>query len=367
MWSKVGRLFAGWFAGTPGDASGHPRTRGGTGRAKASARVSALLEAPAAVDMVWFDGTRLPIPDWAAIDAGGAPDGDAETRDGFRTAAAGHWLQAMAEALPDGERPYRVHASADFLLLSALGDREVELLLQFCQAARRRILRQLGDAATARTGGRHVLLVFADEDGYYDYVSHFYPDDGGEYARSSGMFIHDGYGHFALYAGEMESMQPVIVHELTHCLLAHLPIPAWLNEGMAVNIEQAFFPWLAHPGHLLYHPEELPRKHLAFWNADTVQEFWSGKSFLRVDDGNELSYDLAKRLVARLAQHDAPFRAFLRNAHKADGGAGAEATLGIALETLLVPMLGEGDWRPRPGAWRDGTEGGHFAPPPRAG
>lgn len=362
MWGKVGGLFAGLFAGRSGAASRRADAPGESGRAKAAGRVSALLEAQPDVDMVWFDETRLPIPDWASIDAGGAPADDAETRDAFRTAAAGHWLQALGDALPEAERPYRVHASADFLLLSALGDREVELLLQFCQAARRRILRQLGDAATARSGGRHVLLLFADEDSYYDYVSHFYPDDGGEYARSSGMFIHDGYGHFALFEGDMQAMQPTIVHELTHCLLAHLPIPAWLNEGMAVNTEHGFFPWLAHPGHLLYHPEELPRKHLAFWNPQTVQEFWSGKSFLRTDDGNELSYDLAKRLVARLAQADAPFRAFLRGADRRDGGIGAEAVLGLRLESLLVPMLGEGDWRPRPELWRDGTEGGHFRP-----
>lgn len=362
MWGKVGGLFAGLFAGRSGSASRRAGAPGESAGAKAAGRVWAPLEAQPEVDMVWFDDTRLPIPDWASIDAGGAPTDDAETRDAFRTAAAGHWLQALAAALPEAERPYRVHASADFLLLSALGDREVELLLQFCQAARRRILRQLGDAATARSSGRHVLLLFADEDSYYGYVSHFYPDDSGEYARSSGMFIHDGYGHFALFEGDMEAMQPTIVHELTHCLLAHLPIPAWLNEGMAVNTEHGFFPWLAHPGHLLYHPEELPRKHLAFWNAQTVQEFWSGKSFLRTDDGNELSYDLAKRLVARLARADAPFRSFLREADRRDGGIGAEAALGLPLESLLVPMLGEGDWRPRPELWRDGTEGGHFRP-----
>lgn len=312
------------------------------------------------VEMVWFDDTRLPIPDWQAIDAGLAAEVSARDRDAFRTAAAGHWLQALATALPDAGRPYRVHASPDFLLLSALDDRSVETLMQFCQAARRRIVRNLGDVARPRADGRHVLLVFADEDAYYDYVGHFYADDGGEYAMSSGMFIHDGYGHFALSEGGMDAMQPVIVHELTHCLLAHLPIPAWLNEGMAVNTEHAFFPWLAHPGHLLYHPEEMPRKHLAFWDADTVQEFWSGKSFLRTDDGNELSYDLAKRLVSRIAQSDAALLAFLGQADRRDGGVGAEAVLGVTLESLLEPLLGPGDWRPCPERWVDGTEGGHF-------
>lgn len=289
----------GWFKHWLGRA-------GARDAADRTGRVSMLLGQPPPVEMRWLEDTRVPIPDWELIDAGAGPAASADARDTFRTAAAMHWLQAMASALPVGERAYRVHGSPDFLLLSALDDRAAELSLQFCQAAHRRILRNLGEAVARRSEGRHALLVFADDETYYDYIAHFYPDDGGEYARSAGIFIHEGYGHFALFEYEMASMQPTIVHELTHCLLAHLPIPAWLNEGMAVNTEHGFFPWLAHPDHQLYRPEEMQRKHLAFWNADTVQEFWSGKSFLRTDDGNALSYDLARRLVARISQATVP-------------------------------------------------------------
>lgn len=246
-----------------------------------------LAEEFAPVAMHWYDGTRLPLPVWEAIamppDAGASP----ADRDAFRTAAAGHWLRAMAARLGRG---YRIHASTDFLLLSALDDRPVEVFLQFCQSVRRRIVRNLGGIAVARSDGKHVVMVFSDEDTYYDYISHYYPDDGGEYAMSSGMFVHGGYGHFALYAGAMEEMQPTIAHELTHCLLSHLPIPAWLNEGLAVNTEHALFPRLGDPSYALYRPEEIRAKHAAFWNEDTIQEFWSGKSFLRADDGNLLSY-----------------------------------------------------------------------------
>lgn len=330
------------------------RLFGGGGPTPATAT---LAEEFAPVAMRWYDGTRLPLPVWEAIamppDAGASP----ADRDAFRTAAAGHWLQAMAARLGRG---YRIHASTDFLLLSALDDRPVEVFLQFCQSVRRRIVRNLGGISVGRSDGKHVVMVFSDEDTYYDYISHYYPDTGGEYAMSSGMFVHGGYGHFALYAGAMEEMQPTIAHELTHCLLSHLPIPAWLNEGLAVNTEHALFPRLGDPSYALYRPEEIRAKHAAFWNEDTIQEFWSGKSFLRADDGNLLSYDLAKRIVATAARAEDAFRAFVVDADRRDAGLSAESWLGHPLEHLVIAMLGHGDWRPDPSRWREGVEGGQF-------
>jgi hypothetical protein len=309
------------------------------------------------VEMVWYDDTRLPLPVWESIADAERPEWTPAEHDAFRTVAAGHWLQAMAGALPSR---YRIHASEDFLLLSALEDRPVEVFMQFCQSLRRRIVRNLRDIAVPRSGGKHVVIVFAGEDEYYDYIAHYYPDDGGEYAMSSGMFIQHGYGHFALFEGEMEHMQPVIAHELTHCLLSHLPIPAWLNEGLAVNTEEAIFPHLADPQRSLYFPHEIKAKHAAFWNADTIQEFWSGKSFLRSDDGNMLSYDLAKRITAVAARAEDAFRAFVLDADMRDAGLSAEHWFGYPLEHLVIPMLGEGDWRPSPGRWQTGVEGGQF-------
>jgi hypothetical protein len=312
------------------------------------------------VEMVWYDDARLPLPVWEEIAEAERPEWTPAARDAFRTAAAGRWLQAMAAKLPAASPPYRIHESADFLLLSALDDRPVEVFMQFCQSVRRRIARNLLEIATERSDGKHVVMVFASEDEYYDYIAHYYPDDGGEYAMSAGIFVHAGYGHFALYEGDMERMQPVIAHELTHCMLSHLPIPAWLNEGLAVNTEQAIFPYLADPRGALYQPHEIKAKHAAFWNADTLQEFWSGKSFLRTDDGNMLSYDLAKRITAVAAHREDAFRAFVLEADQRDAGVSAEHWLGYPLEHLIIRMLGEGDWRPDPTRWQAGTERGQF-------
>jgi hypothetical protein len=340
MWNRLRRLFGG------GDAS-------------VADSVSRLATDFAPVPMAWDGDARVPLPVWEEIAKAEDPAWTPGERDVFLTAAAGRWLQAMAARLGDD---YRVHESADFLLLSPLGDRPVELFLQFCQSVRRRIARNLDGIAVARADGKHAVLVFADEDAYYDYIAHYYPDDGGEYAMSAGMFVHAGYGHFVLPENEMTHMQPVIAHELTHCMLSHLPIPAWLNEGLAVNTEHGFFPQYGDPRFSLYRPEEIAAKHAAFWNPDTIQGFWSGKSFLRTDEGNLLSYDLAKRVVARAARAGDAFRAFVLAADGDDGGQAASIErLGCPLERLVVPMLGDGDWRPDPARWHDGTERGQFS------
>ncbi|WP_395789434.1 hypothetical protein [Aquimonas sp.] len=102
------------------------------------------------------------------------------------------------------------------------------------------------------------------------------------------------------------------------------------------------------------------RKHAAFWNADTIQEFWSGKSFLRTDDGNLLSYDLARHITGRAAHAEDRFRAFVRHAHQRDAGVGAEPQLGFRIADLATAMLGEGEWTPDPARWNEGVERGQF-------
>ena len=319
--------------------------------------VASVTTAFADVDMVWYADTRMPLPVWEEIAKAERPGWTPAEHDAFWTAAAGRWLQAIAAGLSSS---YRIHESEDFLLLSELEDRPAEIFMRFCQSVRRRIMRNLRDIAVPRSGGKHVVMVFASQDEYYDYVTHYYPDDGGEYAMSAGMFVHAGYGHFVMYEGDMERMQPVIAHELTHCLLSHLPIPAWLNEGLAVNTEHSIFPYLADPRSSLYYPHEIRAKHAAFWNAGTIQEFWSGKSFLRSDDGNMLSYDLAKRITAVAARGEEAFRAFVLEADARDAGMSAEHWLGYPLEHLIIPVLGEGDWTPAPAGWREGVERGQF-------
>ncbi len=302
------------------------------------------------VVMHWRADTTLPVPDWPAMDAAIPDDAaDAWVHDYF-DAAARTWLDALAAALP---ADYRQSGTADFLLLSAQPPREAALVLRSCTQALRAIRASLGPLAHDGGYGRHVVLVFASQDDYYAYLSE-YARDGEETPMSSGVFINAGYGHFASWHDGLDELEAVVVHELTHALLAHLPMPDWLHEGFAVNVERTLLPRLADPRLALYRPDEMAARHADWWNATTIQAFWSGAAFHTAGDGVDLAYDLARAITVLAAREDeAAFRAFSAAAHRKDAGRDAAlGTLGYPLERLVEAVLGEGDWAPKPGLWK---------------
>jgi hypothetical protein len=97
-------------------------------------------------------------------------------------------------------------------------------------------------------------------------------------------------------------------------------------------------------------------KHLAFWGEEMIQEFWSGDSYRRTDDGNMLSYDLGRILVEHLSGDWARFRDFVLHAKYEDAGAAsARDHLGVELGPIVAALL-EGDegadWGPDPQRWK---------------
>ena len=182
-------------------------------------------------------------------------------------------------------------------------------------------------------------------------MSHAYPDDG-EFAFSSGMFLHAGCPHFVtVHEDETHTVERVIAHEMTHASVAHLRIPLWLNEGLAVNVESRLMGVVPK----LFTPAEMRGKHLAFWSKDTIQQFWSGRSFERPDDGCMLSYDLAQTLVEILAGNWAQFRAFAVAATYDDAGASAasehlQLDLGASVASIFEQSEVDG-WHPDPEKW----------------
>ena len=109
-------------------------------------------------------------------------------------------------------------------------------------------------------------------------------------------------------------MEPIIAHELTHCLLAPLKIPAWLNEGTAVNMEKQLCPGAVDRHRGIFVHREAARRRAEFWNAETIQEFWSGKSFNRPDEGCSLSYELAEELTKLIARDYTLYRSYMNDA-----------------------------------------------------
>ena len=262
-----------------------------------------------------------------------------------------HWLTRLRASLGGA---YTVVESAHFHLVSALDENARGRMLDFLENGRARLIRTLGDMAWTDTSGKHVMLRFTDSDDYFAYISHFYPD--GEHAASGGIFLRDGYCHIAYpETFTMDAERQTIAHELAHNLLAQLPLPLWLNEALA----EAFNADLAGGGFAVV-DRDLLAEHRSYWNTETIQDFWMGKSFQDVE-GQRVSYSLAAVLLDIINRELRPsseaFRRFVKQSDWTDAG---EAAAGEQLETgmgeIARVFLGPGDWSPNPEAWKPKQE-----------
>ena len=268
----------------------------------------------------------------------------------------------MADALNQGRRAWllhlrdalgthmHLHEGADCFILSPLEPSVARATARYVTTTRQRIDRLLAGMAHFPVAEKSILLVLDDEDTYYHYVAQFYGSDG-EFARSGGMFIQFGCPHFVVVAADLAAIEPVIAHEMTHSALAHLHLPTWLDEGLAVNTERR----LKGAPPAQHTPAQLHHLHQRFWTPERMQEFWAGTSFQRTDDGNLLSYELARILVDHMARDWAAFTAFVTTAQRRDAGAQAavevlSVDLGSSVGALLDIVDNEG-WAPDPARW----------------
>jgi hypothetical protein len=300
---------------------------------------------------------QFPYVDWSAVESWVAKLPSDEIQELAWSTCERAWLLHFRAALGPN---YQLSEANDALLISSLEPNVARATLEFMNLTLRRIVHALSGVAAVPESGRDILIVFDDYDGYYKYVSHYYPEQG-EFAGSSGMYLHSGCNHFVTVKSDMQIIEPVIVHEMTHGCVAHLPLPAWLNEGIAVNMEQR----LGHAGSSLYTPQEMHQKHLEFWGPPEIQEFWSGKSFLRNDEGSMLSYDLARIMVEQIAKDWEAFRDFVLAADRADSGsAAASEHLEVDLAQCVCAILDieeASHWAPDPNLWDSEPEKGGFS------
>jgi hypothetical protein len=210
-------------------------------------------------------------------------------------AAERAWLLHFREALGP---QFRLRKAKSAMLLSSLDDGVAKATLDYMERTLKRVAITLDGLAEIPPWGKDILIAFDDAESYYRYVSYYYPD-AGEFAFSSGMYVDAGCAHFATVKADLHAIEPVIAHEMTHACLAHLPLPLWLNEGLAVNTEHRIAGVSGQP----LGAQELHKKHLNCWSPQVIQEFWSGESFKRTDDGNMLSYDLARLMVVQERPH----------------------------------------------------------------
>lgn len=291
----------------------------------------------------FVQSSGFPLLDWPHVDTVLATLEEAD-RPAARTAVQRLWLEHLRHRLGPH---FQLIESEHAFVLSSLEAGPQRATANYIASTRKKVAHLLAGLAAFPAEGKSILLVLDDEEWYYHYVSVYYPSEG-EFAFSGGMFIDAGCPHFVVRRADLTQIEPVIAHELTHSALNHLGLPLWLDEGIAVNTERRIAG--AAPGP--HTPHALDAMHRRFWGPAEIQQFWSGESFQRTDDGNLLSYELARVMVEQMARDWAPFAEFVRHARRGDAGAAsALAHLHIdlgAVAAALTGKPGEAGWAPQP-------------------
>lgn len=157
-----------------------------------------------------------------------------ESRASLLDEAKRAWLLHVRDALGTD---YQLTESTSALLLSSLESTRARSTANFLSKAREQVLGVLEGIAQAPEWGKDILIVFEDAESYYRYLSFFYPDAAAR-GLSRGMYIRAATGHFVAVKADLYATQSLMVQETTRNCLAHLPLPLWLNVGIAVNTER---------------------------------------------------------------------------------------------------------------------------------
>jgi hypothetical protein len=286
-------------------------------------------------------------PDWKAISACIESNVPESERHSAWESASRQWVDHLCRQL---RGKYRVWETSNFLILTEASERISRDVCGGCEAALKHILTSLHRIASDEGFGKHVVLMIAGLKDSYRYISYFYNE--GEHPMSGGVCLDgDGYVHFAFPTADYSSYSSTLVHELTHTCLAHRPIPAWLNEAIAMRMEDTL---CGSKRFVLDH--ELYERHVAHWNANSIQTFWSGESWQIPGDSFELSYSLAQVLWRKIESDIGASReaimAFIAAAHARDGGeAACRSSFKMSLADLITSFLGKGKWKPAPERW----------------
>ena len=265
------------------------------------------------------------------------------------TAGARCWMrelnnQTFGGRLESGE-------SKRFILLGDVTPAQGKAMLAFAESTLTAYERDLDGIMWFGPASKFPIIALANDDDYFRYVSSYYPD--GEFALSSGMFLSRGLGHFVFPATTGWHFEPVVAHELLHAVVAHLPLPAWLNEGLASNAEFRFGARYQDPRHA---NDQLVH-HKSYWTAERLQRYWSGDAFHDANDGQELAYDLARRMVLGLSSSQwETMREFILSADAEDAGEdAAHKHFGFSLAIAAEAVIGLANVPPDASRWDAAT------------
>lgn len=280
--------------------------------------------------------SRFPLPDWNAVHASVPEDIDLTELNDFWTGYGREWIHQLRAALGEG---YIGYETPHFLLVSREPAEVCRRILRWAETTAHQIKEMLKVDFAGQLFGKCPIIVVHDLDTYYEYFAAHVPD--GTYAGSGGVYLNHGYGHFVFCYLDMGQAESVLAHELTHAYVAHLPLPTWLNEGVAQLCEIN----LTKRDSTLY--DEIKETLSTHWKPTTIQDFWDGSGFLKDADSQMHCYHLAKVITARLLRQGPEFNAFLHDAHANDAGTAAlRKYWNLTPADLVTAYLGEGAWHP---------------------
>lgn len=265
------------------------------------------------------------------------------------------WASHIAE---DFGGKYSVAQTAQFVCISELEQEHAARSIRFAEHAEESIRGWLHDVGWQNAA--NPLLVFITEADDYDaYVSQFYGE--GTFAASIGVQIRHGYPQIVVHFLSWHEALTTLAHEMTHACVGHLPLPRWLDEGVAIMLQkqigdvpppeswsQMEAVWSVQSQ---WSPPvlsaEMAERHHAFWDEEKLQGFWAGTAFNEPGDASELSYSLAEILTQIITQDYANWRDFVARAQWGDAGQTAALDcFGAGLGEIAGTFLGEGEWRP---------------------
>jgi hypothetical protein len=298
-------------------------------------------------------GHRLPILDFAALDAWAAQAATPVAAQAARESGRRAWLLYLAHRMGGYTQLVESH---DCRVLAGLSTGAARGTCRLLADTRHRVAQRL-EGLAAFPDVIPTLIELDDEDDYFQYVARFYPGEAG-LDSSIGAFIAADFPHFVAVLGDETELEQVITHEMVHFAVAHLSLPLWLDEGLAVRTRQQLAAERGGTARQVEAPPRSPR-HQSFWNPETIQEFWSGRSFQRADAGGVLSYELARGMVDSIAGDRERLTRFAKRARRDDAGAAAAlAELHMDLGELAARALDakpDAAWTPAPGSWTRGV------------
>lgn len=282
------------------------------------------------------------LPNWDVIAAEVEVGLDADSLQELYVQLGRLWINGLRQQFGT---EYQLVESENFFLVSQAETQRTKEALRFLEHSLRRIHSGLPFVPKNLGYGKWPVLCL-EGDLFYQYLLDFFSDEEETVAHVGGVYLNRGYGHFAVPDAELARYSSVFVHELTHAVLQSCNLPAWLDEAVAMTVENHIT--REQPYELT---REWIRRHQAYWTEENIQRFWTGRSFWSPDEGQELSYHLARFLFTALYQGGTTeprlISEFISQAKREDAGfESALRCLDIDLGEVLHHLLGEGRWQP---------------------